>query len=150
MATATSSPRASGGELKLAILIGFVTLVALLGAWAYTRLSSQPEEPKRPVPTWLGVSPVTAQTADGRILSVKVNLLLKNEEDLDVLRPYEPAFKSLVAEAGSGFDATGLRGPDRILEFGVLVKESVNEYLNEQQVKPRIKRVAFEEFKLMP
>ena len=68
MATATSSPRASGGELKLAILIGLVTVVALLSAWAYTTawLPSR-RRPKRPVPTWLGVSPVTAQTADGRI-----------------------------------------------------------------------------------
>ena len=35
------------------------------------------------------------------------------------------------------------------MQFGATVKESVNDYLNEQQVKARIKRVAFEEFKLM-
>ena len=66
-----------------------------------------------------------------------------------MLKPYEPAFKSLVAEAGSTLDSNDARGADRIMQFGATVKESVNDYLNEQQVKARIKRVAFEEFKLM-
>lgn len=150
MATSSAGQgSSSGNELKLAMLIGIVALVLLLMAWAFNRLV-QPEAPERPVPAWLGVSKVNAQTADGRMLTVKVNLLVKNKEDLEVLAPYEPVFKSLVTEAGSALSSDKTTGSERINQFGDTVRNSVNDYLNEQQVKPRVKRVAFEEFTLKP
>lgn len=149
---ATSSGKrntTSGNELKLAVLVGLGALVLLLMAWAFNRLM-QPQEPQRPVPAWLGVSKVNAQTADGRMLAVKVNLQLKNQNDLETLAPYEPVFKSLVTEAGASLSSDQAKGRDRIAQFGNTVRDSVNDYLNEQHVKPRVKRVAFEEFTLMP
>ena len=149
MATGSSGSRKGGGEQKLAVLIGLVTGLLLLGAWGITRFT-QAEDLSRPVPVWLGVSPVTAQTADGRMLQVKVNLQVKDKDDLEVLAPYEPVFKSIVFETGSALSSSEARGSERIIEFGDTVLESVNDYLDEQRVQPKIKRVAFEEFKLMP
>lgn len=138
-----------GSEFKLAVLIGLATLVFLMAAWALNRLI-QPSAPERPVPVWLGVSQVTAQTSDGRMLSVKVNLMLKNKDDVEVLAPYEPVFRSIVADTGASMSSDQATGSERIIQFGQTVKEEVNDYLHEQNVQPRIKRVAFEEFKLMP
>ncbi|MDE2593026.1 MAG: flagellar basal body-associated FliL family protein [Burkholderiales bacterium] len=152
MAAASSSQRgASGNELKLALLIGLSMAVVLLSVWAYNQLvSNNAEEVVRPVPTWLGVSKVRAQTQDGRTLSVQVNFMLKDKEELEILSPYEPVFESLVAQVGSEFNTEQVTGSERILQFGDAVRSSVNDYLNEQHVKPRIKRIAFEEFRLMP
>ncbi|MGE5452348.1 MAG: flagellar basal body-associated FliL family protein [Acidobacteriota bacterium] len=152
MAAASSGRRgASGTELKLAMLIGFGMVVVLLAVWAFNQMmAGSEEEIARPVPTWLGVSKVAAQTADGRMLLVKVNFMLKDKDDLDTLTPYEPVFKSLVTELGTSMDSTQVHGSERILQFGEAVRESVNDYLNEQHIKPRIKRVAFEEFRLVP
>ena len=138
-----------GSEFKLAVLIGLATLVFLMAAWALNRLI-QPSAPERPVPAWLGVSQVTAQTSDGRMLSVKVNLQVKNKDDLEVLAPYEPVFRSIVADTGSAMSSDEATGSERIIQFGKTVREEVNDYLDEQNVQPRVKRVAFEEFKLMP
>ncbi|HET8869534.1 MAG TPA: flagellar basal body-associated FliL family protein [Aquabacterium sp.] len=150
MATSASPKFTGGSELKLAVLIGMATVLFLMGAWAFNRIMGQPSEPERPKPTWLGVSPVRAQTSDGRMLSVKVNFMLKSKDDLDELTPYEPAFKSIVAEAGANLSSDDAIGRDNILHFGETVKASVNDYLNEQRIKPRVKRVAFEEFRLLP
>lgn len=149
MATGSTGVRKGGGEQKLAVLIGLVTAMLLLGAWGITRFTKA-EDTSRPVPVWLGVSPVTTQTADGRMLQVKVNLQVKDKDDLEVLAPYEPVFKSIVFETGSALSSSEARGSERIIEFGDTVLESVNDYLDEQRVQPKIKRVAFEEFKLMP
>jgi flagellar basal body-associated protein FliL len=150
MAKPSGSARSSNGnEVKLAVLIGLGAFVFLLSAWGLNRLM-QPSAPERPIPAWLGVSQVTAQTSDGRMLSVKVNLMLKNKDDLEVLAPYEPVFKSIVAETGQSLSSEETTGSERIVQFGKTVRESVNDYLEEQNVEPRVKRVAFEEFKLMP
>lgn len=149
MATSATGSRKGGGEQKLAVLIGLVTVLLLAGAWMFNRLTKA-DEPARPVPVWLDVSPVTAQMADGRMLQVKVNLQVKDKDDLEVLAPYEPVFKSIVFETGSALSSSEARGSERIIEFGDTVLESVNDYLDEQRVQPKIKRVAFEEFKLMP
>ena len=152
MATASTGQRgASGNELKLALLIGLGMMAVLLSVWAYNELiSTNKEEVARPVPTWLGVSKVRAQTQDGRTLSVQVNFMLKDKDELEILTPYEPVFKSLVSQAGSELNTEQVTGSERILQFGETVRSSVNDYLNEQHVKPRIKRIAFEEFRLMP
>lgn len=150
MAIPSARRRTFGGsEFKLAVLIGLATLAFLMVAWALNRLI-QPSEPERPVPAWLGVSQVTAQTSDGRLLSVKVNLQVKNKDDLEVLAPYEPAFRSIVADTGAAMSSDQATGSERVIQFGKTVREEVNDYLEEQNVQPRVKRVAFEEFKLMP
>lgn len=147
----SASPKVGGGsEVKLAVLIGLATVFFLMGAWAFNRIIGKADAPKHPEPTWLDVSPVKAQTADGRVLSVKVNLMLKDKDDLDVLKPYEPAFKAIVAQTGSNLSSEDAVGRERILQFGETLKGSINDYLNEERVKPRIKRIAFEEFRLLP
>ncbi len=152
MAAASTGQRgASGNELKLALLIGLGLAAVLLSVWAYNALvATNNEEMARPVPTWLGVSKVRAQTQDGRTLMVQVNFMLKDKDELEILTPYEPVFKSLVAQAGSELNTEEVTGSERVLQFGDAVRSSVNDYLNEQHVKPRIKRIAFEEFRLMP
>lgn len=152
MAAASTDQRGgSGSELKLVLLIGMGLIVVWLSVWAYNELvSTNNEEVTRPVPTWLGVSKVRAQTMDGRTLSVQVNFLLKDKDELAILSPYEPVFQSLVAQAGSDLDTEQITGSERILQFGDTVRQSVNDYLNEQHVKQRVKRVAFEEFRLTP
>lgn len=150
MATSSAQQGAtSGNELKLAVLIGLGTMVLLIVVWAFNRLI-QPDEPQRPVPAWLSVSKVNAQTRDGRMLTVKVNFQVKNQDDLETLTPYEPVFKSLISEVGSSLRSDQATGSERIIEFGDTVRNAVNDYLNDQQVKPQVKRVAFEEFTLMP
>ena len=145
--TTTSAPRS---DMKLAVLIAVATLVCLLAARAYTQVASAEAAPQRPVPFWLTVSPISAQTMDGRRLSIKISLEAKNKTDLETLGHYEAAFKFLVAEVSLGFKLDEYQGSERIVQFGDKVAGSINNYLKEQHVSARIKRVTFEEFRLIP
>lgn len=151
MAVSAGTKVSGGSEVKLAVLIGTASFVLLMLAWGFNRLILHSRsENRRPEPTWLSLSQVRSQTSDGRMLSVKVNLMLKDKDDLDELKPYTPAFKAIVAQTGSEMSSEDAVGSQRIVHFGESVKESINDYLNEERVKPRIRRVAFEEFRLMP
>ncbi len=152
MAIANKTDQTTPGisDWLLELVIGLAVVLLGAGVWAYTQFSSQKIDPNRPVPVWLSVPKVMAQTSDGRMINVKVNLRLAKDKDVDVLEPHIPAFKTLIQEASSGLTRDELKDQGGMAQFGKAVKASFNGYLASQDVSARIKDVAFDELMPLP
>ena len=134
-------------------LIVATVVVLLVGdVWLYMYLQDNKQEARKhaPAPTWLSLPKVSAQMTDGEMMQVKVALMLKKKSDKDELAPHAPAFQALVAEVGSEMGPKEITGPDGVTHFGDAIKSSVNDYLKEEGLKGRVKKVAFEELRLKP
>ncbi len=144
-------PPTSGiSDWLLELVIGIAVLLLGGGVWIYMHFSSPQTDQERPKPVWLTVPRVMAQTADGRMVNVKVNLRLAKDKDASNLEPHIPAFKAMIQEASAGITRDELKDRDGILLFGKAVKASVNGYLKSQGVTPRIKDVVFDELMPLP
>lgn len=152
MATANDAhPDPSGvSDWLLEVIIGIAALMVGLGVWLYATGSSAPKTQDKPRPFWLGVSEVMAQLSDGRMVNVKVNLKLGSEKAVGELAPHKPAFQALIQEAGTQVSRDDIQGPEGMRRFGATLQETLNAYLEEQDVPIRIKQVMFEELTLMP
>lgn len=134
----------------LELAIGITVLALGIGVWAYTHLSNQTVEQAKPTPVWLTVPKVMAQTADGRMFNVKLNLRLGKQKDVSVMEPHIPAFKTLVQEASTQMSRDDMKDADGLVRFGKTVKTSLNGYLKAQDVQARVKDVALDEIMLLP
>jgi len=149
-ATDIESPPSGISDWLLELVIGIVVLVLGISVWAYTHFGPRNAELNKPKPAWLPMPKVMAQTADGRMFNVKINLRLREEGDVSVLEPHIPAFKAMVQEAGTQMSRDDMKEPDGLARFSKAVKTSVNGYLKSQDVLPRVKDVDFEELMLLP
>lgn len=146
-----TDPRTSGiSDWLLELAIGAFVLVLGVSVWAYTHFSSQKLEQTKPVPVWLTVPKVMAQTSDGRMFNVKFNLRLGKQKDVSVMEPHIPAFKTLVQEAGTQMSRDDMKDADGLVRFGKTVKTSLNGYLKAQDVQARVKDVALDEIMFLP
>ncbi|MBI2734125.1 MAG: flagellar basal body-associated FliL family protein [Aquabacterium sp.] len=143
-------PGSGISDWLLELTIGLVAVALGLGVWAYTHWSSPNTSQSRPKPVWLNMPKVTAQTADGRMVNIKVNLRLANGHDADALEPHIPAFTTLLQEASTDITRDDLRDQAGIVQFGKAVKASFNRYLKTHDVAARVKDVAFDELMPLP
>lgn len=150
LAKDTDSLTSGISDWLLELAIGIVVLVLGVSVWAYTYFSSQKLEQAKPVPVWLTVPKVMAQTADGRMFNVKLNLRLGKQKDVSVMEPHIPAFKTLVQEASTQMSRDDMKDADGLVRFGKTVKTSLNGYLKAQDVQARVKDVALDEIMLLP
>ena len=137
-----------GGDWTLAIGIALSALLVALGTWVFTQWSSL-EKPRNGA-VWLDVPKVISQLADGRMVAVKVNLRLRNRDDPNVLEGHEPALKAMIEQVGTTMTRTDIKGSDGIQRYGRAIQQSINGYLDDQEIKERVKMVAFDELVLMP
>lgn len=150
MAFAGNPTRSSGASDRMLELgIGLVMIVLALSVWAYTQLGAKGTQHK-PRPIWLGISKVMAQMGDGRMVNMKVNLRLQDNDALDRLSAHMPAFKALIQEAGAQMSRDTLQGSDGMRNLATAIRDTLNSYLDEHAVQAHIKDVAFEELMLMP
>lgn len=133
----------------LELSVGVIAIVLGLAAWLFLQYSSKSAQEK-PHPAWLAVSKVTAQTSDGRMVNIKVNLRLKDQHAIKELDPHIPAFAALIQEVGSEVSRDDLQNMQGIQHFGSLIRTSLNDYLEKQSVHAKIKDVAFDELMLLP
>lgn len=144
------SPASSGlSDWLLELVIGVTVVVLAVGVWAFTHYSDQTAQDK-PTPVWLGVAKVMAQMSDGRMVSIKVNLRLDDEDAVDQLEPHIPAFKALIQETGTQLSREELQGREGMKHFAKAIVGTLNGYLDERNEPARIKSLAFEELMLMP
>lgn len=148
MATSTASSE-NRSDWVMEISIGLGILILGVGAWLFNTYA-KPQASNRPVPIWLGISKVMAQMTDGRMLSVKVNLQLKNKDDQSILEPHATALKAVVEQVAADMNEDEITGPDAMVNLGDAIESGVNDYLREQHLKTRIKHVMFDEMVLMP
>lgn len=136
-------------DWKLGLAIGVATCALGWLAWMYAGPGKASAD-ARPMPVWLGVSKVNAQTDSGQLLAFKVGLQVKKPEDLKVLTPHVPAMETMMRELGQSLTRDDLNSQDGISEFGQDIRRSINNYLRKQKVEPRVVTVAFEEIFLNP
>lgn len=150
MSAVDTDPPSSGlSDWLLELVIGVTVVVLALGVWAYSHFSANTPQDK-PRPVWLGISKVITQMADGRMVSVKVNLRLTDEQAVGQLEPHIPAFKALIQEAGTQVSHDELQSREGMLNFGKAIVTNVNDYLDEREVATKVKSLAFDELILMP
>jgi flagellar basal body-associated protein FliL len=151
MATAKASTKRSGAfsDWKLGLIVGLSVCIMGVLAWRYAG-QGEAGSPQRPVPVWLGVSKLTSQLENGQVLAFKVDLQVKQKDDLEVLAPHVPALETMIQELGQSMSKEDLSAEDGLAEFGRDIKRSVNNYLRKQRVEPRVVMVAFEDIFLNP
>jgi flagellar basal body-associated protein FliL len=132
--------------------LAFAAGALLLGlcVWAYTSLSSRATEQSKPAPAWLSVSKVLAQMSDGRMVKIKVDLRVQDQDALGSLKPQTPAFTALIEEVGGQMTHEELQGAEGMARLGSAIQTALNGYLKDQRVPERVKGVAFEELTLLP
>lgn len=152
MASAKNIESSTSGisDWLLELGIGVAVLALCLSVWAYTQFAGASSNPARPKPVWLSVPKVMAQTSDGRMFNVKLNLRLGKEKDVGVLEPHIPAFKTMVQEAGAQVSRDEMKEQAGLARFSQVVKTSLNGYLQSQEISARVKDVAFDEVMLLP
>lgn len=144
------SPHSGISDWLLEMAIGAFVLVLGACVWGYAHFSSQKLEHTKPVPVWLTVPKVMAQTSDGRMFNVKLNLQLGKPKDVSLMEPHIPAFTTLVQEVGTQMSRDDMKDADGLVRFGKTVKTSLNGYLKAQDVQARVKDVALDELMLLP
>lgn len=151
MATAkTESPSSGLSDWLLELAIGVVVIVLGGSVWAYSHLSNKSPLQDRPKPAWLAVPKVMAQMSDGRMVDIKLNLQLSKQGDAAALEPHMPAFTALIQATGVSTTHDDLQQQGGVARFGQSIRDSLNNYLEEQDMSARIQTVAFEEMMLMP
>lgn len=130
--------------------IGLIVLVLGVTVWVVSHYSDNKPVHDRPKPVWLGMSKVMAQMSDGRMVSMKINLKLSDDEAVKELDPHMPAFKSLIQDAGAKVTREDLQERDGLKHFSAALRGTLNGYLEDHDVSGRVKDIAFEEFMLMP
>lgn len=152
MPASVNAPTAAKGlrqEWLLAITAALLTAVVALCVWLYTVLSSGDTFSRRPQPVWLGVPKVVSQMSDGRVMEVKVNLQLKDENTASDLSGHVHAFATMIQEVGTSMTKTDIRGVEGMTNYGLAIRESLNDYLEERDIEGRVKHVAFDELTLV-
>lgn len=147
-ASMSTKRKDKSGDWTLAIGIALGALLVAFGTWVYTEWSSL-EKPRNGA-VWLDVPKVISQLADGRMVSVKVNLRLRNRDDPEVLEGHAPALKAMIEQVGTTMTRTDIKGADGIQRYGRAIQQSINGYLDDQDIEERVKMVAFDELVLMP
>lgn len=140
---------AGASDRALELGIGLIMIVLAFSVWAYTQLGAESTQHK-PRPIWLGISKVMAQMGDGRMVNMKVNLRLQDDDALDSLSAHVPAFKALIETTGAQMSRDTLQGREGMHNLGTAIRDTLNNYLDDHAVKERVKDVAFEELMLMP
>ena len=137
-------------DWMLEATISAIVIVLVMTIWLYVRYANNHPMQEKAQPVWLGVTKVTSQMSDDRMVDIKVKLRLDNEKALDQMEPHAPAFEALIQEAGAKMTREDLqqRGGLKRLASGIL--NNINDYLEEQALPGRIKEVDFEEVLLMP
>jgi flagellar basal body-associated protein FliL len=149
-ASPTQADEAPARGWTLEMSVGLLALVLGVSAWVFLQLSTGKPSHDKPRPAWLGVSKVMAQMSDGRMVNLKVNLRVKDEKAVEELDPHTPAFVALIQEVGTQVTHEELQDSKGIQHFGTLIRDSLNDYLEQQSVHTKVKDVAFAELMLLP
>lgn len=130
------------------IAAGVIALMAV-GAWGWQKYAHGPDVPARPTPIYLRIDKIESRMSDGSVLAFKFGLKLGNPKDQQVLGPYAPAFRSQVELITNGLSYEDLAAPDSMIEMGNYIQYTLNDYLTQQGLKPRIQGVLFEDWLLL-
>lgn len=147
-ASISMNRKAKGSDWTLAIGIALGALLVAFSTWIYTQWSSM-EKPRNGT-VWLDVPEVQSQLADGRMLSVKVNLKLRSRDNPNMLEGHEPALKAMIEQVGTTMTRSDIKGQEGIQRYGQAIQQAINGYLDDQQIEGRVKTVAFNELVLLP
>ena len=146
-ATARSDNNRSVWTLILAGAALIATLA--LGTWGWQKYASPPDAVARPVPIYLSIDKIESKMSDGSVLAFKFGLQLKDPKDQQVLGPYAPAFRSMVANLTTELTYQDLSGPDSMTEMGGYIEYTLNDYLTQKGLPQRIQGVLFEDWLLL-
>ncbi len=152
-ATAPSSPSPTApkraNDRVLSLMVAGVAILVIAGVWAWSRLAEAPST-ERPKPAWLGISRVIAQLNDGRVLKVRVDLHLTDQDAVSALTPHQDAFKSIVEEISGDMSREELEGAEGMLILAKKIRRTANSYLASQRIPQRVRGVMFDEWTLLP
>ena len=148
-ASTFASPTARQSDRNLGVIVAAGALLVIGAVWGWSRYAATPST-ERPRPAWIGVNRVIAQMTDGRMLKVKVDLNVEDDDAVSALRTHQDAFRSLVEEVSAEMNTEDVQGPDAMRALAHEIQSSVNAYLEQQQVPERVKDVMFEEWTLLP
>ena len=149
MSAATA--RSDNNRSVWTLILGGAALIATLalGAWGWQKYASPPTEVVRPVPIHLSIDKIESKMSDGSLLAFKFGLQLKDPKDQQVLGPYAPAFRSMVANLTTDLTYQDLAGPGSMTEMGGYIEYTLNDYLTQQGLPQRINGVMFEDWLLL-
>jgi flagellar basal body-associated protein FliL len=120
-----------------------------LGAWGWQKYANPSTEVVRPVPIYLSIDKIESKMSDGSLLAFKFGLQLKDPKDQQVLGPYAPAFRSMVANLTTDLTYQDLSAPDSMTEMGDYIEYTLNDYLTQKGLPQRIQGVLFEDWLLL-
>jgi len=146
-ATAQSDSNRSAWTVILAGAALIATLA--MGTWGWQKYAHPPEELVRPAPIYLSIDKIESKMSDGSVLAFKFGLQLKDPKDQQVLGPYAPAFRSMVANLTTELTYQDLSGPDSMTKMGGYIEYTLNDYLTQQGLPQRINGVLFEDWLLL-
>lgn len=150
MATPARASKPANTDRTLAIVVSLGALMLITAIWAWARSATAPAVTERPAPAWLAINRVIAQLTDGRMLKVRVDLQLQDQEAVSSLTPHQEAFRSMVEEISADMSHEELRGPEGMTRLAGHIRSASNSYLAEQRIPHRVKNVMYEEWTLMP
>lgn len=132
------------------ILMGSVLIASIsLAVWGWQKFAATPDRNARPAPVYLSVEKIEAKMADGSVLAFKFGLQLKSPKDQKVLGPYVPAFRNMVEGITTELSHEELASPDSMVEMSGYIQLTLNDYLTQQGLAPRIQNVMFEDWLLL-
>jgi flagellar basal body-associated protein FliL len=149
MSAATA--RSDNNRSVWTLILGGAALIATLalGAWGWQKYASPPTEVVRPVPIYLSIDKIESKMSDGSVLAFKFGLQLKDPKDQQVLGPYAPAFRSMVANLTTELSYQDLAAPGSMTEMGGYIEYTLNDYLTQKGLPQRIQGVLFEDWLLL-
>ncbi len=140
---------ARSNDRLLSLIVAGVAVLAIAAVWGWSRLTAAPSN-ERPKPAWLSISQVIAQLNDGRMLKVRVDLHLADQDAVSALTPHQEAFKTMVEELSGEMSREELEGPEGMVTLAKDIRTTLNRYLASQRIPQRVRGVMFNEWTLLP
>lgn len=149
-AVPSSRPASSSSDRGVALwILGGLLLVGLL-AWAGSSVVGRFLDEGRPAPVWVDIKPVQAQMADGRMVSVKVNLRLGADDSASELDAYKPVIGTLIQASARRYTREALASPAGMQRLAAEIRDSVNDYLDQHGLGSAVHAASFGEFIILP
>ncbi len=141
--------RARANDRMLSLIMGGVALLVVAALWGWSRFASSATV-ERPRPAWLGITRVIAQLNDGRMLKVRVDLHLADQDAVKALTPHQDAIKAMVEEVSGDMSQEDVEGTNAMPILARELRATVNHYLASQRLPQRVRGVMFDEWTLLP
>lgn len=147
---AVYKPMAYLREGSIAVWIALAVILFGLAAWGTSSLLPQTTAVERPKPMWMKLPTVETQMADGKMVTMDLNLQMQHQRTENSLDDYKAAMAAVVQERVQTKTRKDFATAQGMTDVSKDLKKSLNRFLKNHDMEQRVQSVEYQQFTLLP